>query len=39
LLHRSDLRRPRSMILRVVLYFLLMSGLTVREWLTPIRTR
>jgi len=27
------------MILRVVLYFVLMSGLTVREWLTPVRTR
>lgn len=27
------------MILRVLLYFVLMSGLTLREWLVPVRTR
>jgi len=27
------------MILRIVLYFVLMSGLAVREWLAPVRTR
>jgi hypothetical protein len=27
------------MMLRVVLYFVLMSGLAVREWLAPVRTR
>jgi len=27
------------MILRVLLYFVLLSGLTVREWFSPVRTR
>jgi len=27
------------MILRVLLYVVLMSGLTLREWLAPVRTR
>jgi hypothetical protein len=27
------------MMLRVLLYFVLMSGLTLREWLAPVRTR
>jgi len=27
------------MILRVLLYLVLMSGLALREWLAPIRTR
>jgi len=29
----------KPMILRVLLYFVLMSGLTLREWLVPVRTR
>jgi hypothetical protein len=29
----------RPMMARVLLYFVLMSGLVVRGWLVPVRTR